>query len=175
MTEMGEIAKRGETAKAGRKKAYRSAGALREAVEDYFDSITYEAEVKDDEGNVLFNIREQVITEIRYAIPPSIEGLCEHIGITTRTWRNYADPQQNPKLAAVAEEAKDRIKVWLMRELNTRDKVQGIRFNLENNFGMSQKHEMELGPEARKQKPMSLSEKLELIRTAARELEDDGA
>lgn len=172
---MGEIAKRGELSKAGRKKAYRSAGALREAVEDYFDSITYEAEVKDENGKELYNRNSQIITEIRYAIPPSIEGLCEHIGITTRTWRNYADYEQNPKLAAVAEEAKDRIKTWLMRELNTRDKVQGIRFNLENNFGMSQKHEMELGPEARKQKPMSLSEKLDLLRTAARELEDDGS
>lgn len=78
-----------------------------------------------------------------------------------------------------------RIEAWLEEQLLTREKgVQGIIFNLQNNYGWRQKQEVELGDKTRKSiqtEGMSLQDKLAAI-AAAREsigelpeyLEEDG-
>lgn len=87
---------------------------------------------------------------MQYVVPPSIAGLCLQLGIDRSTWQNYADPALHPELADVAAEARARIEAYLEQELLTREKgLQGIIFNLQNNYGWRQKQEVELGEKTR--------------------------
>lgn len=125
--------------KRGPKPKYNNPKRLKEAVDAYFRSIAYVETLKDEEGCVMMNLNGGYIQVLRYAVPPTIEALCLTIGITDRTWRNY---EKDEKLGPVCEEAKARVKAWLMEQLNSRDKTQGIQFNLANNFGQSEKFEI---------------------------------
>ena len=62
--------------------------------------------------------------------------LFRSIGISRQTWSEYSDPKKNPEFAEVCEMAKLVIEVYLEEQLLSRRKgVQGIMFNLKNNFG----------------------------------------
>lgn len=152
---------------------------LSEAVNAYFSSISYTVVAKDEDGCELRNDDGKEILVRKYATPPSISGLCLYLGIDRSTWQNYADARLHPEMKAVTEEARARIEVYLEEELLTRRKgVQGIIFNLQNNYGWKQKQEIELGADTRKQMAgynVSLDEKLALIADARSALaEEDG-
>ena len=152
---------------------------LSEAVNAYFSSISYTVVAKDEDGCELRNDDGKEILVRKYATPPSISGLCLDLGIDRSTWQNYADARLHPEMKAVTEEARARIEVYLEEELLTRRKgVQGIIFNLQNNYGWKQKQEIELGADTRKQMAgynVSLDEKLALIVDARSALaEEDG-
>lgn len=152
---------------------------LSEAVNAYFSSISYTVVAKDEDGCELRNDDGKEILVRKYATPPSISGLCLDLGIDRSTWQNYADARLHPEMKAVTEEARARIEVYLEEELLTRRKgVQGIIFNLQNNYGWKQKQEIELGADTRKQMAgynVSLDEKLALIADARSALaEEDG-
>lgn len=155
----------------GRPRKYTARG-FQKAVKKYFHSIS--VEVVNEEVR---NINGDPITRIMYAIPPTISGLCLALGIDRSTWQNYADPVENPEYAKVCESVRLRIEAYLEEQLLTREKsVQGIIFNLSNNFGWSEKHEhnqrVELGEETRKvvAQNLTLDEKFALIREAAAEI-----
>lgn len=158
-------------AERGRPRKYTARG-FQKAVKKYFHSIS--VEVVNEEVR---NINGDPITRIMYAIPPTISGLCLALGIDRSTWQNYADPVENPEYAKVCESVRLRIEAYLEEQLLTREKsVQGIIFNLSNNFGWSEKHEhnqrVELGEETRKvvAQNLTLDEKFALIREAAAEI-----
>jgi hypothetical protein len=46
------------------------------------------------------------------------------------------------------EEARGRLRAWREEQLLTRKHVKGIIFDLENNYGCRQKHQVEWGPRA---------------------------
>ena len=152
-------------AKRGRPKKYMAA-QFRKEVERYFNSITT-GEVC---GEVL-TLDGEPLTRIVYVEPPTISGLCLALGIDRSTWQNYADPNKNPAHAKVCDHVRLRIEAYLERELLTRERsVQGIIFNLSNNFGWSEKHEhkqqFELGEKTREviAQNLTLDEKFALIR-----------
>ncbi len=162
---------------AGRPKKY-TVKRFREAVDSWFRSITVEIEVND-----LINLDGEPITKRIYAVPPTISGLCLKLGIDRRTWQNYADPEQNPKLAEICADVRLRIEAYLEEQLLTRVKsLQGIIFNLQNNYGWRERHEhaqtVELGQKTRETmaQNLTLDEKFALIREAAAEIAeaDDG-
>ena len=169
---------------AGRPKKY-TRKKLREETERYFRSISRTIPARDDTGSIIRNDDGDEIQLLQYVVPPSIAGLCLQLGIDRSTWQNYADPALHPELADVAAEARARIEAYLEQELLTREKgLQGIIFNLQNNYGWRQKQEVELGDKTRKSiqtEGMSLQDKLAAI-AAAREsigelpeyLEEDG-
>lgn len=140
---------------------------LSEAVNAYFSSISYTVVAKDEDGCELRNDDGKEILVRKYATPPSISGLCLYLGIDRSTWQNYADARLHPEMKAVTEEARARIEVYLEEELLTRRKgVQGIIFNLQNNYGWKQKQEIELGAHTRRTmatEGMSIKEKLAFI------------
>lgn len=169
--------------KPGRPVKY-NAKKFRKAVEKYFRGISVEVEVPD-----VLNLDGEPIKKIAYAEPPTISSLCLALGIDRSTWENYSNPDMHPDTAKTCEGVKLRIEAYLERELLTREKsVQGIIFNLSNNYGWSEKHEhsqrVELGEETRKvvSQNLTLDEKFALIREAAAEIaeapetshEDDG-
>ena len=155
--------------KAGRKKAYKSAQALRKAVNNYFASISYVTVWKDENGNRVLNQNGEPIHYVKYAVPPTAEALSLYIGITDRTWRNY---QQDETFAEVCEDAMTRIRAWRTQEASLRDKANGVIFLLQNDHNMVERKEINV-PQAG-----SLSERMEILRRAAdrmREMEGEHA
>ena len=122
-----------------RKKKYRTAAALLKAVNAYFDSVSHTEYVTCGDDKNPRRVRSDSGTYIHkreFLVPPSISALCLHIGISRQTWSEYSDPKKNPEFAEVCEMAKLIIEVYLEEQLLSRRKgVQGIMFNLKNNFG----------------------------------------
>lgn len=163
----------------GRPKRFNTAAAFSRAVEAYFRSITRTVTVKDqDTGMVMLNDDEKPVLVTEYIVPPSFQALLLHLGISKKTWCNYANGG-NQDIAWVCDRAKARIEAYLERELMTRQKgVQGIIFNLTANYAWKEKREVEVGTETRKaltSGSMTMEEKMELIRVAAKEAGGDGS
>jgi len=133
-----------------RSKKY-SAKRLRIGIEHYFDSIARRVVLtepvdsgrKDKKGHkiyksvpVLNNLGEK-ITYIKYLFPPTVGGLCEHLGIHRSTWAEYCDILLHPEFVDATSRARDRLKNWREEQLLTREgkDVRGIIFDLQNNYG----------------------------------------
>ena len=159
---------------AGRPKKY-TRKKLEKAVKEYFNSISCTRYARDDIGNPILNDDGEPITYRAYIVPPSISALCLYLDIEKRTWANYAE---DPDMAPVVENTKAQIEAYLEEQLTIREKgVQGIIFNLQNNYGWKNKQEVELGEKTRKDmsvRSMSLAEKLQLCRKAAEMFRDGG-
>lgn len=156
--------------KTGRPKKYKSKKALADAIDGYFRSISRTIEVKDVTGETVYNDDGESIRRVQFVVPPSISGLCIHLGIDRSTWQNYCDGDLHPEFREVTALTRGRIEAWLEEQLLTREKgVQGIIFNLQNNYGWRQKQEVELGDKTRKSiqtEGMSLQDKLAAIAQA---------
>lgn len=169
---------------AGRPKKYTKKG-LEKAIEGYFASISRTVQARDEAKQPLYNDGGEPIRVVEYIKPPTVGGLCLYLGIDRNTWQNYADPKLHPELAEVTAYAKMRMEAYLEEQLLTREKnVQGLIFNLQNNYGWREKREVELGGETRRTvadgaqaQSMSIAEKVALLseqREAMKELERAG-
>ena len=130
-----------------------------QAVEKYFRSRMTLRETGEED------LDGHEITYVDFAIPPSESDLCIELGMTRETFRQYA---RTEGYAEVCERAKTLIESWLARELNSRDKVEGIKFNLSCNYGWSpaERSEVELGDKTRETisaAAVPMEEKLALI------------
>lgn len=161
----------------GRPRRFETAAALRKAVEAYFDSISRTCVVLDDEGNDVLTDDGAPVKVREFIVPPSMSGLMLSLGITRKTWSNYASSERED-IRWICERAKGIIEDYLERQLLTRQKgVQGIIFNLSANFNWREKREIEVGNETRRTLEtagMTMEEKLELIRRMAEASEDGG-
>lgn len=160
--------------KTGRPKKYKSKKALAEAIDGYFRSISRTIDLQDLTGAVILNDDGETIRKLQFVVPPSIGGLCLYLGIDRSTWQNYCDGKLHPEFREVTALTRGRIEAWLEEQLLTREKgVQGIIFNLQNNYGWRQKQEVELGDKTRKSiqtEGMSLYDKLAAIAQAQEEI-----
>lgn len=155
---------------AGRPKKY-TKKSLQQAVDGYFASISRKVQALDDDGEVIRNDAGEPIWVTEYVRPPSVSGLCLYLGIDRSTWQNYANQELHPELAGVTAQARVRMEAYLEEQLLTREKnVQGLIFNLQNNYGWREKREVELGGEARRTvsqgaraQSMSIAEKMALL------------
>lgn len=157
----------------GRPKKYTDK-TFEEAVEQYFKSISGMRQARNGLGQPILNDEGEPIMVRVYAVPPTISGLCLFLGIDRSTWQNYGDTENEPKKAKAVMAARAKIEAYLEEQLLTREKsVQGIIFNLQNNYGWKNKTEVEIGAETRKSaiEHMSLSEKMTQIREAAKSIE----
>lgn len=169
--------------KIGRPKKYGSGKVLEAAVEAYFDSISYRVPVVvttatgevDEEGNakvVTKMLREGAdgvgapVTQRKYLEPPSVAALCLYLGISRDTWAEYG---RSAAMAAAVERTRARLEAYLVAQLEGRH-VQGVIFNLKNNYGWKDKQEFGMDRETRQAlsaRDMTTKEKLELLRAAA--------
>ena len=140
---------------AGRPKKY-TKKSLQQAVDGYFASIS-------ENGGEAW--------AAEYRRPPTVSGLCLYLGIDRSTWQNYADRTLHPEFAEITAMARMRMEAYLEEQLLTREKnVQGLIFNLQNNYGWREKREVELGGETRqavsdgaRAQSMSIAEKMALL------------
>ena len=166
-----------------RQKKYKSKRALSEAVERYFGSISrtvnaaerYDTGDKDEKGQAIFEERPilndygEVIRYKEYIIPPTVGGLCEYLGINMSEWSRYCN---DPDFADITGRTLERMSTWSEQQLLTRKDVKGIIFSLQNNYGYTDKREVEFGPKAAKtigRIAMSTSQKGALLRELQRE------
>lgn len=146
-----------------RQKKY-TAATLGKACERYFAAITRRVKVtemvdsgkRDDKGHVILipvpvkNTLGEEVEVTEYIIPPSMHELCAFLRIDRRrgagTWARARNSR--PSASGVRE----RMKAWNEREMLTRPgkDLKGILFNLTNNYGYSEKKEVELGERANK-------------------------
>lgn len=138
----------------GRPKKY-NAKKLEKAVEGYFASISRIVPVteqvptdeRDSHGHVIFRtvpVMNQLGKQIKlleYVVPPTVGGLCAHLGIHRSSWANFANDEE---LAPVVEAARGRLQAYLEQQLLERKDVKGIVFDLENNYGYRERRSVEV-------------------------------
>lgn len=150
----------------GRKKKYATAAALRRAIRSYIDSISkiepvmerYLTGTKDAWGHDEYAWRQatnqdgEVVMRRVFHVPPTAAGIREHIGVSKSTWAEYGDRKLHPELCEVVEEAREVLQKWREEQLLTRagKDVRGIIFDLQANYGMSERKTVDLGEQAAK-------------------------
>lgn len=143
-----------------RPRKYEDAEKLRRAVEKYFNSITREREMtekrdtgmRDDKGHVIYedvvvlNKLGKPLKVTDYIVPPTVGDLCDALGITRETWREYCDREKHPEFSDTTTRARGRMMSWNERELLTREgkDCKGIIFNLENNYGYREQQSIDV-------------------------------
>lgn len=155
-----------------RKKKYSTAAALRRGINTYINGISkiepvlerYPTGNKDCWGHDEYawreatNERGEVVTRRVFHVPPTAAGIRKHLGISKSTWAEYGDRKLHPELYEAVEEAREILQQWREEQLLTRagKDVRGIIFDLQANYGMSEKKTVDLGDKA-----------AEAVRTAA--------
>ena len=132
---------------------YGSSKAREAAARRYFDGISRVKTVTeqvptgeiDRYGHQVFR-EETVVNALgepvritEFVEPPTVGGLCAALGISRTTWMHY----HSGKTQEAAEWIDDVLRTWNERELLTREgrNIQGIVFNLKNNYGYSDRPE----------------------------------
>lgn len=141
-----------------------TAAKLRKEVERYFDSISRTITVKekkdsgerDKDGHVVWEFVD-IINDLgeplkrrEFIIPPTVGGLCEFLGIHRSTWNDYCNPELHPEFSDTTTRARGSMRAYLETELLTRKDVKGVIFDLQNNYGYTDRKEIEIGSETKK-------------------------
>jgi len=139
----------------GRPRTFGTSEELEVVIDHYFNSITktrqvfdtiiigYEDEEKKKpitkQVEAINNAREPIF-ETYYLEIPSITGLCIHLGITKETWSEYSKLEM---FSDSITRAKEKIERYNIDQLYRKEQVNGVIFNLKNNFGWKEKQEVE--------------------------------
>ncbi len=165
----------------GRPKKFKTAKDLEKHINRYFNSISrtitvrerYATGDKDQWGRDVYEWRDvyndhgDPVRTREYVVPPTLSGLCLYLGISRQAWNGYCN---DPEFLDTTTRARARCELYLEDQLISRtSNVQGLIFNLQNNYGWKERKELELGDQTRKEMAinrMSLADKLKLIEEA---------
>lgn len=160
---------------------------LREAVDAYFRRYTRTVTVreqvntgkKDSWGHWVFELRDvtnddgEAVQVREFTVPPTVGGLCQHLDIHRSTWAAWCDREQYPEFAEVVGYAQEVMQDYLETALLTRSgkDLKGVIFSLQNNYGYTERKEVELGPKARRTVAagVTMAEREALLRELAAE------
>lgn len=106
---------------------------LRTAVDEYFRyhsrTVTLREQVntgqKDGWGHWVFELRDVTndagdpVKVREFVVPPTVGGLCRHLGIHRSTWADYCDPEKHPELQEVTAYARETMEAFLEDALLT--------------------------------------------------------
>ena len=79
--------------------------------------------------------------------PYTISGLALYIGLSTETLRRYEKEYGDTEYADIIKRAKQTVEVYTAEATFDNKKFQGAKFNLQNNFGWSDKQDTNLSGE----------------------------
>ena len=127
-----------------KEKRWKSAGALEEAVEQYFRSISRTV-TAEERGAPILNDEGEPIRYREYVVPPTVWGLCVFLGISRATWESYCDPRRHPQFRSAAALARDLMQDWSQRALLSRKDVRGLIYILQNSWNGPGEGEEETG------------------------------
>ena len=128
---------------------------LEAAVLEYFASITREVVIqervptgeKDSWGHDVYEWRDvennlgQIAKRTEYLVPPTLGGLCIHLGIANSTWTRWRDPAKYKSFKKIIEYVDDRMIAWRKEQVLIRKDVKGLIWDLEVNHGCGQKNQ----------------------------------
>lgn len=174
----------------GRPKKY-TKRTLEKAVEAYFDGITREVAMtekvdtgrKDADGHKIFenvpviNKRGEQVKITEYLVPPTVGGLCEYLGIHRSTWAEYCDENAHPEFSDTTTRTRGRMREYLEQQLLTRKDVKGVIFSLQNNYGYTERREVDFGPQASRAltaAAVPMEEREEILRELHQEFSQEG-
>lgn len=169
-----------------RRKKY-NAKSLEKAVNAYFDALSYEKPALTlvptgktaKNGNPEMRYEQVRTRDGQQALttgwiePPSVTGLCLHLGISRETWSAYTADE---KLGPVASRAKARIESAYVARLAEGGKgMQGLIFVLKNNFGWADQVKVGMDQPTRNAvagSAMTIREKEKILRQIAQDFGD---
>lgn len=82
--------------------------------------------------------------------PYTISGLALYLGLTTETLRRYEKDYGDTEFSEIIKRAKQTIETYTAEATFDNKKFQGAKFNLQNNFGWSDKQDTNLSGEVTK-------------------------
>lgn len=163
--------------------------SLKEALEEYFRSISRTVTLtervasgkKDEYGHEIYETKPVLnddgkpIKARQFEIPPTVGGICEYLGIHRSTWADYCDKDSHPEFQEITSWAKETIHAYLETALLGRSgkDLKGVIFTLQNNYGYTEKREVEMGPGAQKAVAaanMTTAEREKLLKELAQEI-----
>ncbi len=118
-----------EIMKRGRPRIFNSAEEMQEKIDNYFNScfiIKY-----DDEGN---------ITEMKRIRPWTMSGLADALDMSRQSLINYS---KDDEFFDTITRARRRIEIYNEEMIYSKEKYNGARFSLENNFGWKENKSVE--------------------------------
>lgn len=157
--------------------------SLRQSVDRYFLSISRRMPVMEsvptgkldsyghtvyEQVPVLNGLGEPAMVT-QFLVPPTVEGLCGFLGIHRSTWASWCAEGTFSDTTAYV---RGRMLCWREEQVLTRKDVKGLIFDLENNYGYSERKKLELEAPAGigvKQVPVPLQERKALLEEIARE------
>lgn len=148
--------------KVGRPRTYETVEKYSNAIDDYFNSISRTETLNDMNGNTIINDTGEPIKKRVFYEPPSVTGLCSHIGITRDTFSEYG--KRDNCFSDTNTRAKEIILRYNESELLRREKsVEGIKFNLMYNFGWSERKDVNINANIKQNELLSLDDKIKYI------------
>lgn len=118
-----------EIMKRGRPRIFNSAEEMQEKIDNYFSScfiIKY-----DDEGN---------ITEMKRIRPWTMSGLADALDMSRQSLINYS---KDDEFFDTITRARRKIEIYNEEMIYSKEKYNGARFSLENNFGWKENKSVE--------------------------------
>lgn len=118
-----------EIMKRGRPRIFNSAEEMQEKIDNYFNScfiIKY-----DDEGN---------ITEMKRIRPWTMSGLADALDMSRQSLINYS---KDDEFFDTITRARRKIEIYNEEMIYSKEKYNGARFSLENNFGWKENKSVE--------------------------------
>ena len=124
------------------KRKYDNIDALKDFIEHYFNSITTDTILRDEEGNeVLNNNGDPVIVTVYHQDPDKI-SLAKYLGIDIRTLESYRNIDDEYK--SVIDLAYTECEAYASGQLGRKDgQVTGYIFKLKNHHGYVDKQEVD--------------------------------
>lgn len=158
-----------------------TARQLEKKVEQYFASISRMVTVTEDvptgkldryghmifEAKPVMNALGEIAKREEFIEPPTVGGLCLFLGIHRSTWAEWCDEENYPEFADTTSRARGRFQTWQEKELLSRQHVQGIIFSLQNNYGFTEKKQVEVT--GSKAQSLSIDERAQLLAEIAKE------
>ena len=112
------------------KRKYKTEKAFLKKSREYINSIKYTRPMMAGSQPVL-NVLGKPIVTVEYAVPPNAADWARYLGINKQTLVQSYKAEYPDAYA----EIKGELEAYAERELMTREKVDGIKFNLMNNHG----------------------------------------
>lgn len=164
-----------EKKKRGRPFKFKSAKEMKRKIDEYFESCFEEVwdEVRDDDGVVKWVPRlDRHGNIVKYQKEPfTISGLAVFLGTNRQTLLNY---EETDEFFDTIKQAKAKIEAYTEKQLYN-DKARnttGIIFNLKNNYGWSDKQEVDTNIGNKDGKPFETKSDVNLKSLSAKELAD---
>lgn len=149
-------------------KKYQTAEELRARVDSYFKAIAFFNTARDESGEPIKNVDGDTIRYIDYAVPPSKEDLCLHLGVSLWTWRNY---RHDPMFEDIVDEADTKIRGWRVRRTSSNGRTAGYQFLLSNDSDMRDR--LELGLDGQTRQALSMSDRKSILMEIKKMTEED--